>query len=421
MNVLFLGQGTRGDLYPLLGMARSLAGWGHRVAVLEYDEYAADVRDAGLEFVQVGVGSQCAEVFEAVPAGPATRRTEWITERLYAEASLGSARAFVEVLAAFDGPVDAIVAPSHHLGATFGAELLEVPLVSTFLGTSALDAFDTRTPSGLSSSAHERSARLIDRFARPRIAALREEMDLPPPPDDVPFARVDRAGGLVLTAAPLAGVSPWAPPTFELAGYPDYYGPGSLRLDPATLDFLAGTGPPVVVCTLGDGWARSLPDQLRQLVARADSGRYRLLVVAGRIPGLSSGPGTRVVPRVNLAEVMRYADVSVNHGGMGTLVAGLRNAVPSVMMTQWPDGRRNAAALASLDLGVDLGSDPRAEDLVTAIDRVVRDDGMRERLSAASTAMRRERDPAAVLLDRVARTKRGDRAAEGAGRGGPSR
>ncbi|MFI9503351.1 glycosyltransferase [Nocardia sp. NPDC052566] len=423
MNIALLGQGTRGDLYPLLGIGRSLVERGHRVVVLEYDEYASDIEEAGLDFHLVATGSQCAHVFENVPVGPATPSTELATHRLYFDASLRSARHFVAALTRLAQRPDAIVAPSHHLGAGLGGEMLGIPVISTFLGASVPATFDTGTGSGMRSRPDERMARLVDRLALPRIAEVRRDIGLDPAPDGATFARVDREGGLVLTASPLATLPPGIPPAFEIVGYPDYYGSDRHRLDEPTRRFLTESEVPVVVCTLGDGWARTLPDQLREFLDRADRGRYRVLMIGGRVPGLSSGAGTRIVARANLREVLAYADVSVNHGGMGTLIAALRCAVPSVMMTQWPDGRRNAAALAAQGLGIDLGSAPTADEFIRAVDEAIGSDMIEQRLTAASTAMRAERDPVDALLDRLHRERKGtfDHAETSTGRRGASR
>jgi hypothetical protein len=419
MKVAVLGLGTRGDLYPLLGISRALVRRGHAVEVLEFDEYDRDVRDAGLTFVPVGTGSQCARVFENVPAGPATCHSEWVTDRLYCEASLDGARAFAAAVSHLDPRPDAILAPAHHVGATLGSDRLRVPLVSVFLGTSVLAAYDATSPTGLRSASDQRVVRLIDRFVLPRIAALRQELAIPGPPGET-FARADRAGGLILTAAPLAGATGAMPPMFELAGYPDYYGPGDRGLPEQTRRFLTAGGPPVVVCSIGDGWARALPDQLQRLAERADQGRYRLLLIGGRIPGLSAGAFTRVESGVNLREVLRYADVSVNHGGMGTLVAALRGAVPCVMMSQWPDGRRNAAALAARGLGIDLGSAPGVDEVFQAVDAALADGALRARLREARAAMRGDRDPADALLDRLDREGVGNHVTSGTGGSGAS-
>ncbi|MBP2471916.1 vancomycin aglycone glucosyltransferase [Crossiella equi] len=400
MRFAVLGQGTRGDLYPLLGLARTLLARGHEVVVLEYDEYAEDVRTAGLPFHEVAQGSQCASVFANVPEGRATRRTEWATEQLYFEASLASALPFTRALAALPRP-DVLLAPTMHLGAMLGADLLGLPLVPTFVGTSVPSRFDTRAPDGVRDREEARTQRLIDRVTRSRVAALRAGVGLPPA--GASHARVDRLGGLVFAPAPLAGLLPGVPASFEIAGYPAYYGAEEHRLPGELLDFLTGEGPPVVVCSIGDGWARALPEPLRRLAEEAGRGRFRLLIVGGRMGGLAPGPGTRIAGQVNLVEVLGHADVSVNHGGMGTLVAALRNAVPSVLMSQWPDGRRNAALLDRQGLGVDVGSAPTAAEVLAAVDRAFTDPGIRRALGAAGDALRHDPEPADVLLARLGR------------------
>lgn len=409
VHIAMLGLGTRGDLYPMLGMARDLIGRGHGAVVLEYDEYRGDVTDAGIDFVAVGKGSQCAEVFANVPTKPGTFQAEWTTDRLYCEASLRSAAAFVYAVRALRPRPDAVLAPGHHIGAELSAEALGIPLVPMFLGTSVLETYDGRTSTGLSSRSAERSARLIDRLVLPQIAKVRSELGLGPLPTDASFARADRLGGLILTAAPLVttGLLDGIPPLFETTGYPDYYGPPGVGLDAATRRFLAEDGPPRVVCSIGDGWARELPPPLRRLILYAEEGHCRLLVVAGRIPGLaSSGPRTRVVPSLNLREALATADVSVNHGGMGSIIAALRSGVPSVTTSQWPDGRRNAAVLAAQGLGADLGPAPGEDDVYQTVSWILADRSMTMRLRAARDVMRTDREAAVALVERLDKLRR---------------
>lgn len=409
MHIAILGLGTRGDLYPMLGMARTLVDRGHGAVVLEYDEYRGDVADAGLDFVAVGEGSQCADVFANVPAESGTSRAEWTTDRLYCEAALRSAAAFVRAVCALHPRPDALLTPGHHIGAELSAEALGIPLVPVFLGTSVLEAYDSRSPTGLSSRRAERSARLIDRLVLPQIARIRTELGLGSLPAGASFARADRLGGLILTAAPLVtpGLLDGMPPTFELAGYPDYYGPPGRGLDAGTRRFLTEDGPPSVVCSIGDGWARELPPQLRRLISCAEQGQYRLLVVAGRIPGLASGAATRVVPSLNLRDALAAAAVSVNHGGMGSIIAALRAEVPSVMTSQWPDGRRNAAVLAAQGLGTDLGPAPGEDDVHQAVVRILADRSVAGRLRTARESMRADREPVAALTERLDKLRSG--------------
>lgn len=408
-RIAVLGQGTRGDLYPLLGIARTLAAREHHVDVLEYDEYRDDVTAAGLSFVRVGPGSQCADAFARAPAGPLTMRTEWVIDRLYFEASLGSAEAFAAAGRRMSPRPDALLAPGHHVGAALMSELLGIPLVSVFLGPNVLRLVSDRAraavapDSGREHRARAREQSLIDRFALPRVAGIRRSLSLAPLPADASFAREPDRGGLLLTPEVLLDEQEPVPAEFDVAGYPDYFGVDT-PLGPAEVeDFVAPGGPPVVVCSLGDGWARPLPEPLRELPAEAARGRYRLLIVSGRMPARAHGRGTLVTPTANLRLLLRRADVCVHHGGMGTVIAALRGAVPSVTVPQWPDGRRNAIALARRGLGSDLGSDCRPEDVALAVDDALADEARSDRLRRARDAMRNEPDPASAFLARLAR------------------
>ena len=399
MELTFLGIGTRGDLYPLLGIAREAQDRGHGVRVLEYDEYRDDVLDAGLSFVPVGAGSQSGAVFAGVPLGSASADSEWKIDRLGFEAALASASAFVSVMRALDPLPDASVAPGFHIGAALASEILSVPLIAVYLGSSVLEPYDQRNASGFRTTRYSREARLIDRVAMPRINRIRRDVGLPETRDS--FARADLAGGVVLAPGPLRRFPPGAPSTFESAGYPRYFGPSTHTVDSETKSFLKECSLPLVICTLGDGWVKALPVPLHELFIDADYGIFRLLFVGSRVPGLTPGRNTRVLRRANLLELMDYADVSVNHGGMGTIMAALSASVPSVTVSQWPDGRRNARLLAEYGLGRDLGAISEPGLLRRAILDTVNDSTQWQLLDEARHEIISDPNPTDIILTRL--------------------
>lgn len=385
MRIAVLGQGTRGDLYPLLGIARGLVARGHHVRVLEFDEYAGDVEDAGLVFDRVGTGSQCGHVFAQVPSGGRDAWREFTIDRLYAEASLASASAFVAHLLDPDRRPDALLAPAFHVGAELAAERLGVPLVSVLLGPHAMLRSE-----GADGRSAERRVRAEDRLMLPRVNAVRSSLGLP-----LLDRYVERASivGVMLGPVPLL---PHVPTSSGLvtAGYPSYFG-STTALPPEVAAFVADGAAPLVLCTVGDGWAQQLPPFLLELVDLAEAGDVRVLLVTGRATlDVDVLPASvRATRAVHLELAMREASVAVHHGGMGAIVAAFRGGTPSVISAQWPDGRRNAAQLQSLGLAIDVGPYPSPGVLGAAVVDVLHDAARRDRVERVRDAMGTQTDP----------------------------
>ncbi|MEU7477387.1 nucleotide disphospho-sugar-binding domain-containing protein [Lentzea sp. NPDC042327] len=95
----------------------------------------------------------------------------------------------------------------------------------------------------------------------------------------------------------------------------------------------------------------------RELLAEAVVGLGKLsdvqvVVAAPRVELTDVPPNVTVHPWLPQAEVLRYADVVVHHGGSGTMLGALVAGVPQVVLPQGADQSANATALVAAGAAV---------------------------------------------------------------------
>ncbi|KWX67167.1 glycosyltransferase [Mycobacterium sp. NAZ190054] len=119
------------------------------------------------------------------------------------------------------------------------------------------------------------------------------------------------------------------------------------------------------------------------------------LTLADNMAGAQMLPQTRVIPLV---------DVVISHGGNNTTTEALHFGKPLIVLPLFWDQYENAQRVDELKLGVRLDTYHFADDELTgALDRILADDAMRQRVSAIGAAVR-ERDGlrrAADVIERV--------------------
>ncbi len=99
---------------------------------------------------------------------------------------------------------------------------------------------------------------------------------------------------------------------------------------------------------------------------------------------ISSVPPNVVVrPFVPQWDVLPHAKLMVNHGGSGTVIAGLGSGVLMVITPMFADQPDNARCLASVNLGLSV-ADPDVASLRAAAIKALADEGMRERAQIAA-------------------------------------
>jgi UDP:flavonoid glycosyltransferase YjiC (YdhE family) len=148
---------------------------------------------------------------------------------------------------------------------------------------------------------------------------------------------------------------------------------------------------------LPDEWVRRRPD-LPMVLASLSAGQQgqgptllrladalRSLLTTGRgydpatIPG---GPNLSVVALAPHEQVLKTADLLVTHAGHGTVMAGLASGTPMLCLPGVGDQAYNSQRIAALGLGETLSPQATADEIATAIVRILADGTMRARARA---------------------------------------
>lgn len=371
MAVMILALGSRGDVQPMVSLARALVRRGTEVAIAALDDYAGLVTDAGARHVSFGTRLDSMTELALGPVGQAAMRTEWFQPVLIGR----WARTFADRLG--DAVMDAL-----HPGDSLLTGLLTRDVagalaqargtrVATVLYTATLPTrhpeshlfgYSFPTSSHPLVRAEERArVRLIWRLSssmgqvgRP----LRRRLGLRPLSAAALTREVDRHPILLCQSPLLVPPADDWPATVVQTGYPDEPAPADFVPPPNLADFLEAGPPPVYV-----GWGSmhefsgEMAEQLLS-ITRATGRRLVTAVVPGQSPGPVSDDAFAVGSMPHAWLFPRMAGI-VHHGGAGTTVAALRSGRPSAItpaMFDQPYHARRCAALGVGPLGFPIRS-----------------------------------------------------------------
>ncbi|AVT32023.1 hypothetical protein C6361_23970 [Plantactinospora sp. BC1] len=394
-NIAVASLGSRGDLFPLLGIGRSLRDRGHRVTVFEYSEYADDVTRTNLRFAPLGTGSACQEVFEN--SGETSQALSQLIRRVALPTAAEAARRIVA-----EGPFDVVIANHFQYGGQLAAELLGVPLISV-TGVDIVELY--YPPAGASAEERalaERTLRLVDRLGTPPLNAIRRELGLPERPHASTLGSLsDDAVLVIVSELFLSGTDSW-PDHFRIAGYPAYEGSDGLAVPPRVQRFVDRTDlGPLVICTLGDSWANDYPPTCAHLARLAQRLRFRVLylVCRGRVD--AEGEHCLVHQFAPLSRLLPQARAIVHHAGRGSLLTGMRAGVPALMIPHWLDGFENARRAERLGVGRVVAPDLDPAAVSRAITELLGDEAYHVAARAAAARLAEDPDPGRVAEELV--------------------
>ncbi|HEX4953118.1 MAG TPA: glycosyltransferase [Thermoanaerobaculia bacterium] len=313
MRFLFTTHPGFGHLYPLVPIARALAGRGHEVAIATSASFAPAVARSGLTPLAAGMDwleSESYRTFPFLEGLPLDRRgSAYMTEVF---AGTAGERMVKDLLAlAADWRPDVLVRTYYELGAAVVGEKLGIPHAAV-----GIDFFFP---------VHWWKTQL-----GPRLAYLRSLAGLAPHPA---FDMLHRHLFLSLV-----------PPSyqFQLQGLPsvvEFIQPESADAEPGAdlpgwLDELADR--PLVHLTLGTVFNRSEAGVFRAVIAGLAGEPVNLLVTTGDNVDpdrLGTLPGNvRAVRYLPQSQLAPRCAVVINHGGFGTLMASFASGVPVVVI-----------------------------------------------------------------------------------------
>jgi len=345
MQITLIALGTRGDVQPLVALARGLHDAGHQARVATTLEFKTLVQEQGLEFFQLrGSPSQMMQGTDMLAAMGGNRNPIALVRGIAKTFREEFVQGLGEIWSACQG-ADAIVLSMLGFYAGYhAAEKLGVPFFEAYVlpgrpsreFPSPVLGIDLRLGGAVNWLSHTLLVRLGWWTLQPMVnRARRAALDLPPISFSKLFRKMDRERQPILygySSHVLPKPRDW--PTWHyLTGYwflehpPDWQPPADL------VGFL-DSGPAPLYVGFGSMTGRD-PERVTEIVLEAlkRSGKRGLLLAgwggisASDLPGnvfkIATAPHDWLFPR--MAAV-------VHHGGSGTTAAGLRAGVPSILV-----------------------------------------------------------------------------------------
>src|SRR4051812_2662436 len=367
VNVLLVSHDAGGTIPPMLALAHTFVARGHDVAWMAQPSVEARSIAVGSRFIPfevVGDYERGVAIEEQLPvAGPLVTGPE-IGEQL------------LDVVTT-EG-IDLLVIDANLAGALAAAETIEQPsavllhcLYANFTETWFADIWplvgpivnETRAHFGLQPS--ESWARLFDAHNR-LLSVAPFEFD----------GNTERAGvrhcGFVVPTGSAAEPMPFPP----------------------------GDGPTVLVGLSTtyqeqEGLLQAILDAIGMLEVRG------LASTAGQVDreALRCPPNVELHEFVDHGAVLPHTDVVVTHAGLGTIAAALSAGVPLVCAPIARDQLLNAARVAALGAGIDVGTQPSSVAVAAAVSAVLADPAYRRAAADAARASQRAGGASAAVED----------------------
>lgn len=345
--MLFAAAGGHGHLQPLLPLAQHAARRGHDVLVTGAASLAESARSKGLAFAPTG--PDLAPIHAPLVVHDVEKERQGVAD--YFVRRLGKARAASVLELARSWRPDVIVRDELDFGAAVAGEAAGVPQVVVIV----IGAGQFILPKIVSDPLD----RLLSDFGVRDLAGV-----------DVLY------GHLTLTPFPASFRSPDDPLRGNVVGYhvpAPAPAPREERTVLVTLGTIFNTESGGLLRTAARG-AAGCPSVDRVIVA---SGEHVNPVSLGQLP-------EQVVVHqfVEQEAVLAECDAVISHGGSGTILGALKQALPTVNLPMGADQQLNANRLRALGLGVSLRADTAGvEEVRDALAGVLASASMQRRLT----------------------------------------
>ncbi|GAA3582931.1 DUF1205 domain-containing protein [Amycolatopsis ultiminotia] len=389
MRVLFVTWAWRSHLYAMVPLAWAMRAAGHDVLVASQPALLPEIERTGLPGVAVGTDVDAAGMVRGylLPSGaagpgaakPAPRNGKGPRALQMVLANAESMTADLVELARGWG-ADLVVSEPTALAGPIAAAAAGVPAVRHLYGTDLMLRARPLLPDALAPLAAAHGVSDVDPFGVATIDPTPASLQVP-----VDYQRI---------------------PVRYLA-----YGGAQAR--PATARRTAGR----VCLTWGHTISEVAPERFllpRVLSALAGSGLSVVAAVSTRQRALLGDvdEGVEVVVDTAIDDVLPGCDLVVAHGGAGTVLTAVRNAVPMLLIPQLPDHTGHAGRVLATGAGEVLAADEASgERIREEALRLISGDGPRTAVAALAGEMRQAPAPAAVVarLEELAMSKVDDR------------
>ncbi|MEV0358189.1 nucleotide disphospho-sugar-binding domain-containing protein [Nocardia sp. NPDC050697] len=353
MRVLISTVGSRGEVQPVVALARALAGRGYEAVVVGPPDFRSWAEGLGAEYRPVG--PELRGTARRVPGPPPTEEQR---------------RAMIA--GTVDAQFDALLAVAPGCGAVVGGGALAIAAGSVAEFAGARYSYAAFAPVTLPAAAHpppafrgvepgtwEQDAERWNLLWAEPLNARRAALGLAPVAD---------VRAHLFTASPLLAADPVLAPWPEPGGPVRQTGAWQL-LDPRPLPaevlaFLDAGEPPIFA---GFGSMPEPSGAAEALLGAARALGRRLIVSAGWSGFTVDAPDCLLVGELDLRQLFPRVAAAVHHGGAGTTTTAAAAGVPQVVLPQIFDQFYFADRVATLGIGVPYTVAPESDSLTSAL------------------------------------------------------
>ncbi|MFD2420203.1 glycosyltransferase [Amycolatopsis pigmentata] len=379
MRVLFSGNGTRGDVEPLVALALKLRELGAEVRMIAPPDYVERLAEVEVPLVRIGPAVRKGARGKGLAPGAPELADAMIAEQ------------FDKIQVAAEG-CDAVVATGLQTSAVAArsvAEKRDIPYHYTFYCPTYLPSERDQHNEG--------AFRLFGGALNSRRAAL----GLPPVEKvfdygfgDRPFLAADE------TLAPLGRTD------FDVVQTGAWILPDERPLS-AELEAFLEAGPPPVYVSYGSGPAPADAAKVAIEAIRAEGHRVILAHGWADLALIDDGDDCLAVGEVNQQVLFGRVAAVVHHGGAGTTTVATRAGVPQVVVPQKADQPYFARRVAELGIGVHEDRTPTFDSLSAALTAALAPETRAKAMTVAETIRTDGTSVAAeLLLGSISREKR---------------
>lgn len=410
MRGIFIATGSRGDLYPILGLARAMRAAGHDATVLTTANFGPEVRAAGVEFVEIADADTYAQL---------TRWAEsvWLRSWNLRRWPRESVATLVELRERLVDVVTGLDLSDSILAVTVGLDLgvgdiiarkFRIPRAGIWINAHQLSVARPRLPrvlQPLPRALFNGFLRLWPegRILRKHDAQLRHRLGMPPEPN---LAKTMFSFDVDVCLFPA-----WYLPRhvrragMTFAGFP-LFEPSS-RLEAALGAFLDSGEPPIVFSNAS--WRSNLEDYYATALEAARQLGYRAVFVGASSPVLPTDHREALsIDYAPFDKLLSRAAAVVHHGGIGTVARAMAEATPQLVVPWTGDQPFNAARVESLGVGRKVGSRSSQARFVATLRAVLESQSIRSNSLRVARRLKQGPDYRETLrsLERIVRGTR---------------
>jgi rhamnosyltransferase subunit B len=378
-HIVITAIGSAGDVYPFVGIGRTLAQRGHRIVLCTHPQFASLAEQEGFAFVPIGTWDEYVQAI-ASPAlwNPRTSfRTLW-------SIIAPSIRPHFDVLAALATSDTILVGSLWAFAARLMQEVHGTPYISvqvspsTLLSASAPPTHKRLTvPMWLPLAVRTKCMEMIetgviDKACGPALNDVRATLGLAPASRILGQWSHSTDGVLCLFPDWFAAAQPDWPRNHFMAGFPLFNDVSPDAFDDELNIFLSSGSRPVVFTpgsTLTDerAYFGAVDEALRRTGVRA--------IVLARNAGERWRARRDVLTRsfIPMRSLLPHCAAMVHHGGIGTAALAFEAGIPQVVTPFAHDQFDNAQRVAKSGCGVRIDSPASGKALASALSRVTTD------------------------------------------------